>query len=105
MRSHDGKRVDISVGDTVTFQANIKAPPMAGKVTSAEFDFYGVGDYPHPIDIGTIRPDVDVELSHTYDTPGTYFPVLRARSQRDGDPDDGFSQVNNLDRVRVVVSE
>ena len=93
------------MGDTVAFQANIKVPPGAGKVTSGEWDFEGVGNYPVPADIGTIRPDVDLEATHTYDTPGTYFAVLRARSQRDGDPDDAFTQVENLARVRVVVSE
>jgi len=29
--------------------------------------------------------------------------VLRAASQREGDPDDSFTQVENLAHVRVVV--
>jgi len=100
-----GERADITVGDTVTFTALIQVPPGAGKVVSAAWDFYGVGDYPLPADIGTIRPSVKLKVTHTYDEPGTYFPVLRAASQRDGNPDDSFTQVLNLDRVRVVVSE
>jgi hypothetical protein len=72
---------------------------------SAKWDFYGVGDYPEPADIGAIRPSVKLKVTHTYTAPGTYFPVLRAASQREGNPDDPFTQVLNIDRVRVVVSE
>lgn len=35
--------------------------------------------------------------------PGTYFPVLHATSQREGDPDTPWARIENLDRVRVVV--
>jgi hypothetical protein len=100
-----GQRADISVGDTVTFLANIKVPPGAGKVVIAEWDFNGAGTYPDPANIVAIRPEVNLEATHTYNTPGTYFPVLRAASQRDGDPNDLFTRVNNLARVRVVVTE
>jgi hypothetical protein len=100
-----GQRADISVGDTVTFHANIKVPPRTGKVVIAEWDFNGGGTYPDPANIGTTRPEVDLEATHTYNTPGTYFPVLRAASQRVGDPNDLFTRVNNLARVRVVVTE
>jgi hypothetical protein len=100
-----GERADISVGETVTFNANIKVPPGAGKVVIAEWDFLGVGDY--PVDEEISRPGKQMQLTatHTYTAPGTYFPVLRAASQRDGNPDDPFTRVNNLARVRVVVSE
>jgi len=100
-----GERADISVGDTVTFTAHIQVPPGAGKVVIAEWDFLGVGDYPDLADIGPIRPAVDLETTYTYTEPGTYFPVLRAASQRDGDPNDLLTRVNNIDRVRVVVTE
>jgi hypothetical protein len=100
-----GERADISVGDTVTFRVNIKVPPGAGKVVIAEWDFEGVGNYPVPANIGTIRPEVNLEVTHTYTTTGTRFPVLRAAAQRDGNPADLFTRVNNLDRVRVVVTE
>jgi hypothetical protein len=99
-----GERADISVGDTVTFHANIKVPPGAGKVVIAEWDFLGVGNYPNLANIGSISPEVNLEATYTYDTPGTYFPVLRAASQRNGNPNDLFTRVNNLARVRVVVT-
>jgi hypothetical protein len=93
------------VGDTVTFHALIGTPLGTGKVVSAEWDFLGVGDYPVDAAISHPRPLVHLTATHTYTEPGTYFPVLRAASQREGDPDDLFTRVNNLARVRVVVSE
>jgi hypothetical protein len=85
------------------FHALVSVPPGAGKVVSAEWDFPGVGDY--PVDEVIERPRALVLLTarYTYTEPGTYFPVLRAASQRHGDPADPHSQVNNLARVRVVV--
>lgn len=44
-----------------------------------------------------------VKASHTFTKPGTYFPVLRATSQRKGDQQTAFARVQNLGRVRVVV--
>ena len=40
-----------------------------------------------------------------YTEPGTYFPVVRATQQREGDPDHPHARVQNLGRVRVVVAE
>ena len=46
---------------------------------------------------------VTSEATRTYSEAGTYFPALRARSQRDGNVSDAFHQVLNLGRARVVV--
>lgn len=98
-----GKRADISVGQTVTFSANITVPTGAGRVVAAEWDFLGVGNYPVSAQI-TPTASVDaLTATFTYDQPGTYFPVLRATSQREGDPATPWARVQNLDRVRVVV--
>jgi hypothetical protein len=102
--ANGGERADISVGETVTFHALIAVPPNAGRVVSAEWDFLGVGNYPVDATIGSPRPYVHLTATHTYTEPGTYFPVLRVASQRRGNAEDVFTQVNNLARVRVVVS-
>ena len=41
---------------------------------------------------------------HAFAEPGTYFPALRATSQRQGDATTAFARVQNLGRVRVVVT-
>lgn len=44
-----------------------------------------------------------VEAAYAFNKPGTYFPVLRAASEREGKSSDLYTQVLNLCRVRVVV--
>ena len=101
----DGRdRADVHVGDTVTFLALIDVPPKTGKVVAAEWDFLGVGNYPvaQPT-ADLLKSTVILKQTFTFTTPGTYFPVLRATSQRQGDPATPWARVQNLGRVRVVV--
>jgi hypothetical protein len=44
-------------------------------------------------------------MTHTYPEPGTYFPVVRVTSQREGDRDTPYGLIQNLARVRVVVGQ
>lgn len=103
LKVNGGKRAEVAVGEPVTFSAHIQMPPRAGKVVAAEWDFEGEGTYPVAAQIGNIRPAVQLEATYTFSEPGTYFPVLRATSQREGDPDTPWARIENLDRVRVVV--
>jgi hypothetical protein len=52
---------------------------------------------------GTRSALVTVKGSYSFPRPGTYFPALRATSQREGDAATPFARVQNLGRVRVVV--
>jgi PKD domain-containing protein len=99
-----GDRADVAVGQPVSFSATIETPPGTGDVVDAEWDFEGAGTYPVRADLAPIGPSVHVDASHTYDKPGTYFAVLRATSQRDGDRDTPHARIQNVARVRVVVS-
>jgi hypothetical protein len=94
---------EVKVGEAVAFAAEIEAPPGAGPVVRAEWDFEGAGQYPLT---SAFTPAANVTVSATYafDAPGTYFPALRATVQRDGDMErTAFARVQNLGRVRVVV--
>jgi hypothetical protein len=99
-----GARADVAVGQAVEFSAKIQAPPGAGQIVGAEWDFEGVGTYPVPADIGAVRPSVNLTATHAFTQPGIYFPVIRVTSQREGDPNTPFARVQNLARVRVVVT-
>jgi hypothetical protein len=99
-----GKRAKVAVGEPVTFSAHIQVPPGAGKVVDAEWDFKGEGNNYIAAHIGHIRPAVQLKTTYTFSEPGTYFPVLHATSQREGDPDTPWARIENLDRVRVVVT-
>ncbi|WP_280437686.1 hypothetical protein [Nocardia carnea] len=100
----DGRdRVEISAGESVTLRAKIEVPPNAGKVVRAEWSRTGGPDFVAAETVGPARTSVEVTQSFTYETPGTYFPALRATSQRDEEANTSFAQIRNLGRVRVVV--
>lgn len=106
LKANGSDRADVSVGEAVSFTANIEVPAGTGRIVSAQFDFEG--DATYPID-GTLHLVNDngtqavVETTYAFSKPGTYFPVLRAASNREGDGNDLYTQVLNLCRVRVVV--
>lgn len=103
LQANGGVCAEVSVGATVAFTATIEVPPGAGKVVAAEWDFAGLGNYPMNARID--KPETLIRLSATFEfeEPGTYFPVLRATSQRQGDMKALYGRVRNLARVRVVV--
>ncbi|HEY7269028.1 MAG TPA: hypothetical protein VH951_04300 [Dehalococcoidia bacterium] len=104
VKANGGGRSDVKVGDTVEFSVAIDAPPRAGPVVKAEWDFEGDGAYPI---VSALTPGESAKASASYafTAPGTYFPAVRATVQRDGDADKtAYARVQNLGRVRVVVT-
>jgi hypothetical protein len=107
LTANGAARADVAVGEAVAFCGIAEVPPGAGSVVAAEWDFEGTGDYPFHdpafgVDGGSLSR-VTVTASYAFNQPGTYFPVLRITSQRQGDPATPFGRVRNLSRVRVVV--
>jgi hypothetical protein len=104
LRANGGLRADVAVGQSVSFSATITVPRGAGKVVSAEWDFEGVGTFPVPARlVPAASGGALVRASYSFTKPGTYFAVLRAASQRDGDPGTPYTRILNLGRVRVIV--
>jgi hypothetical protein len=103
LKVNGSDRADVKAGQKVTFHARIEVPPDTGKIILAEWDFMGAGDYPVTENFSKPEPAVDFEKTYTFSKPGTYFPVLRATSQREGNSDTPFTRIQNLGRVRVVV--
>ncbi len=104
LTANGDERADVTVGETVRFSAVIETPPGTGSVVDVEWDFEGTGEYPisEPLE-DTERSRVEVETTYTFSEPGTYFPALRATSQRQGDAQTPHARLKNLGRVRVVV--
>jgi hypothetical protein len=98
-----GARANVAVGQTVTFRAHAEVPPNAGEIVAARWDFLGQGTYPVTATITTIGPTVHLEATYAYSSAGTYFPVIRVTSQRQGDPDSPYGLIQNIVRARVVV--
>jgi hypothetical protein len=103
VEANGGVRADVKVGQAVEFNAVAEAPPKTGVIVKAEWDFEGAGEYPV---VSEIKPQsrVAIEATYAFSKPGTYFPALRVTSNRQGDAGSPYAQVQNLGRVRVVVT-
>lgn len=103
LRANGGERAEVAVGEPVQLTGTIVVPPGAGEVVAAEWDFEGNGTYPLSSPVPRGKSEINISTTHSFTRAGTYFPVLRGASQRQGDPDTPYGVIRNLDRVRVVV--
>ncbi|MHA2294095.1 MAG: hypothetical protein ACXACK_18195 [Candidatus Hodarchaeales archaeon] len=98
-------RADVKVGKKVKFTAVIEIPPNTGSIVGMEWDFEGAGDYPVTEKLkNTKKNRMKVKTKYTFSESGTYFPAVRVTSQRQGDSQTPYTRIQNIDRVRVVVS-
>jgi hypothetical protein len=107
LEANGRNRAEVGVGETVHFTGVIEVPPATGTVVHAEWDFEGDGDFPEVQEFGdtdSAYSELRVTARHAFSQPGTYLPALRATSQRQGDAKTPFGRVQNLGRVRVVVT-
>lgn len=97
-------RAEILVGDEVVLRAVAQVPEGAGSIVSVEWDLDGAGTFPiaEPIDVAD---NVVVERRRSFARAGVYFPVVRVVSHREGDTTSAYARIQNLARVRVVVSD
>jgi hypothetical protein len=106
LKANGGERANVAVGEKVEFVVIIELPPGTGTVVGAEWDFEGAGDYPSKEKFDFSNNSfsrMTVKANYAFSKPGTYFPALRATSQRQGDFKTRFTRIQNLGRVRVVV--
>jgi len=96
-----GNRITVRVGQNVNFSGRAQVPPGTGKIVSAGWDFTGTGNYT-TTPIRRPKSALRLDGSYRYTEPGTYYVALRVASSRSGVAEP-FAQVENLDRVRVVV--
>ena len=90
-------------------------PENAGEITGIGFDLRDRRDFPDKVEglfpiQGSLLPlgkdgvkGACAETVGCFEKPGTYFVSARVSSQRSGDRNEIFTQVLNLDRVRVIV--
>lgn len=103
LRVEGGLRAEAATGQAVRFEARVELPPDAGYLVAAEWDFEGTGNYPVAATLVQEQTCMRLDTCHAYAQPGTYFAVLRATSQRQGDAGTPYGRIQNLARVRVVV--
>jgi hypothetical protein len=98
-----GPCATVKVGQAVAFEGVVEAPPGAGKVVAAEWDFEGDGAFPITSPVTEPATRVSVSQAYIFTAPGIYFPALRASIERNGDAASRYARPQNLGRVRVVV--
>jgi hypothetical protein len=106
LAANGGIRAEVAVGEVVEFHGTAEVPAGTGLIVAMEWDFEGHGDYPlaeSGFENGGALSRMTVSASHPFSQPGTYFPVLRVTSQRQGDTSSPYARIVNLSRVRVLV--
>jgi hypothetical protein len=101
-------RAEVPIGEQVKFAATVEVPANTGQIVAAEWDFDGAGTFPVKETIDKTNSNssgtsVTLTTTHAFPKSGTYFPVIRAISQRQGDGETPYARIENLERVRVVV--
>lgn len=97
------EKVTVRTESRVVLTAAAVAPRDAGKIVTFAWDCEGDGTYETDEVMRPGRLAAGTAFCR-YDEPGTYFPAVKVTSARDGHEDDTFARVENLDRVRVVVT-
>jgi hypothetical protein len=98
-------RAEVEVGAAVIFEVVVEAPPRGGKIIQVARDFDGSGENAfehHEVDGSS--SSLHLTTTHTFDAPGACFPAVRVVAERDGKVDATLARMENLARVRVVVS-
>lgn len=106
LKANGSERAEVSVQESVHFEAVIEVPPNTGGIVTAEWDYEGKADFPVKAAIRYLNEEGSqavVDGTYAFSKPGTYFAVLRAASNRNSGSSDVYTQVPNLCRVRVVV--
>ncbi|MGE0308144.1 MAG: hypothetical protein AB7Q27_20580, partial [Acidimicrobiia bacterium] len=103
--ANGGSRAEVAVAETVTLEVHAEAPPGAGTIIAADWDFDGSGRFavPQPGIDGSSRV-VTLTIQHTWDQPGTYFATALVHSHVDGDVKATSRRLPNLASARVIVT-
>lgn len=101
------KVIKTKKGKYFTLNAVIDIPKNTGKVVAAKWDFAGSGEFKNNVDISKLKVGKDSKIylktKIKYSKSGTYFPVLKVSTERNGDVNSPYALIENLDRVRVIV--
>lgn len=98
-------RADVSVGETVNFEALVESPPGTGPIVSVEWDLDGSGSFAESdAEVDGTKNIFTAHTTFQYQEPGVYMVTVRAGIHRQGDKADRLHRITNLARVRVVVT-
>jgi hypothetical protein len=104
------KNSEAKTNEALQFSAIVEIPANTGNLVSAAWDFDGSGDFKNQIDLSTAKISdngtrVELTIPYRFEKIGTYFPSLRIATQRVGDSATLFTRIQNIDRVKVDVTD
>ena len=103
-----GKRIEVKPGEQVTIKVAVDMPKGTGKIIRAEWCVDNSKEFTVQQDLSSAvysNNDEHVEFEQTvsYDEPGTYFPTVIVYGERNGNAENIYANVRNLDKVRIIV--
>jgi hypothetical protein len=102
LTANGSDHAEVAVGNDVTFHASATAPAGGGEIVTIEWDFDDRGEFAASERVTGAH--VDVDASRRFDSPGTHFVTVRVVAQRDADATSPYARLQNVARVRVVVT-
>jgi hypothetical protein len=105
LMANGSKCAYVKKGEEVTFVAEAEVPNRAGTLTFVEWSFEGEKDFPvkGEFELSNGGQNGISKMVHKFENSGTYFGVVRVKAERNGNKNALFTQIRNIDRVRVVV--
>jgi hypothetical protein len=105
LNANGSKYAHAKAGEPVHFTAEAEVPEGAGSLTFVEWSFEGETDFPEKgkWELCDNGQRGTAKAVHVFEKPGTYFAVVRVKSERSGDKTEPFTQIRNIDRARVMV--
>lgn len=107
------KCAHVKVKETVNFEIHVEVPKGAGEVTEILMTYEELEGvtrdtmYPVTCEFTPYEKGQNhcakATASTTYQKPGTYFAVTKILSNRHGNRMEQFTQIKNMDRVRIIV--
>lgn len=96
------ERADVAPGAAVEVEFTAEAPAGGGGIVDVQWDLDGDGVF----EARDTPQGARVELTRTatFDARGTYFVTVVVAGQRDGDPGNPYTRLENLARARVIVA-
>lgn len=103
-----GKSARVKVGEPVSLTAVAALPSGTGRLVAAGWNFSGEKGYPVQGVFENLSADgtsAELMTEYSYSESGTYFATVRVQASRTGTAEDIFTQIADLDRVRIIVEE
>ena len=102
LSANGGAFAAVAVGEEVELSVTAETPGV-GRIVAVDWDLVGSDSFDEPEPVSPAE-SVTAVRRKAFDAPGVYFPVVRVTAHRDGDAAARFARLQNLARVRVVVS-